>query len=129
MKMLFACLSFVFTFSAFGESPIPIEPMLLEALLSKAGTIKVQDSYSGKKVKLSYILSEAMGYPYDGDKSVIHSCDSNIKGDGLTCTFSIMSKYGDDSTTESAIMINYDAVYDEKSEAFKVSNVRVDYAG
>ncbi len=128
MKMLFACLSFVFTFSAFAESPIPVEPMLLEELLNQAGTIKVQDEFSGEAT-LSYILSQVVGYPDVGDKGITHVCDYS-NDEGYTCTLSITIKRGDGADfEESAIMINYDAVYDDRKEAFKVSNVRTSYAG
>jgi hypothetical protein len=126
MKMLFACLSLVLSCSAFAESPISVEPLLLNALFEQSGTLKVQGEWSGK---LSELLAESMAFSGDlNETSLIHTCEYQNKG--WTCRLSINSKYTDDQTTgESAVIITYDSVYDSKSDSFKVKKVRADFAG
>lgn len=128
MKKLFVCLSFIMSCSAFAESIQPIEPELLKALLDQAGTLKMEDNIYSEQVTVSEALSQTMGYPYDGDKNVTHECEW-VEESEWTCRFVVNTKYGNDFTTESAIIITYKAIYDEKSDSFKVKSARIDYAG
>lgn len=131
MKKLFVCLSLIISCSAFAESPVPVEPMLLQALLEQARTLKVEDSFSESKVTVSQVLAETMGYPSDGgEQKVTHTCDWTESSE-WTCRLAVnyTNTYNDGSTEESSVIISYEAMYDEKSDSFKVKSARVDFAG
>lgn len=134
MKKLVLCLSLIgsltVVFNVSAESPIPVEPIFLEALFAQSGKLDVKDPYESS-VKLSEILAQSMGYPQDEDTvlGVSHYCDYEESVHVCRLTIDSTSKEDGVVVDESDVIITYSAEFVKRSRKVKISNVKVDYAG